>query len=321
LLGFFTPQKNPPYDRDVGWVQLAAELSNPTTSEHEMKTNSRFENYTALIRLGKPIGSLLILWPVLSALLIASHGHPSAANIFIFTCGVFLVRSAGCILNDIADRKIDKHVARTKLRPITSGKISIRNAIIFCGILLAAAFFLVLLTNEKTIFLSFVALALAAIYPLMKRFTHLPQVWLGFTFNWGVLMAFTATSNTIPAVAWWLYLSTIFSTIAYDTFYGMVDRKDDLKIGVKSTAILFGKKDRLITFVFQILSLGILWMIGAYAHFNAWFYLGLLAALLLITYQQILIRNREPEACFKAFLNNNYLWAFVFFGLVLNYLK
>jgi 4-hydroxybenzoate polyprenyltransferase len=278
------------------------------------------DNLGKLARLDKPIGSLLLLWPTLIALVLAGGGHPHAGNVFIFVCGVFLVRSAGCVFNDVADRHIDKHIERTRDRPITSGKVSVKSALWLCVFLLFLAFILVLFTNEKTIFLAFIAVILAAIYPFLKRMTFFPQCWLGLVFNGGVIMAFSAERNAIPGIAWVLYASAVASTIAYDTMYGMVDRQDDLKIGVKSTAILFGHYDRLMIALCQVVSWCLLWVVGVYFQLNFWYYLGLFAAVFFIFYQQALIWTREPACCFRAFINNHYLWAVVFFALVLAFL-
>jgi 4-hydroxybenzoate polyprenyltransferase len=276
--------------------------------------------YYLLMRMDKPIGSLLLLWPTLWALWIAAKGTPDLTILFIFCCGVFVMRSAGCVINDFADRKIDKQVARTQSRPITSGKVSSQEAISLFLLLCLMALLLVSFLNTQTILLSFVALALAIIYPFMKRYTHYPQIVLGMAFSWAIPMAFAAQTANINAVAWWLYFLTICWIVAYDTMYAMVDREDDLKIGVKSTAIIFGKYDKLICLVLQLMTLLGLAVIGSYLLLGIFYYLGLLLALGFVLYQQWLIKDREKSKCFQAFLNNNWFGLSVFLGIFFNYL-
>lgn len=229
------------------------------------------------------------------------------------------MRSAGCAINDYADRHIDGHVARTASRPIAAGRISPKEALLFAAALTLIAFILVLFTNSKTIFLSVGAVALAASYPFMKRYTHLPQVVLGAAFSWGIPMAFAAQQNNLPPQLWLIYLAVVLWTVCYDTFYAMVDREDDLKIGVKSTAILFGEYDRVITGALQLLVIIILIIVGQLFEMNMWYFLALIGASCLFCYQQYLIRNRDRELCLKAFLNNQWVGAMVFLGIVLNY--
>jgi 4-hydroxybenzoate polyprenyltransferase len=279
----------------------------------------RLPDFVRLMRFDKPIGTLLLLWPTLWALWLAAEGVPSVKNLLIFIIGVIVMRAAGCVINDFADRKVDGHVARTQHRPIPSGAVSGREALILFGALCAIAFVLVLLTNSLTIKLAFVAVALAACYPFMKRYTHLPQVVLGAAFAWSIPMAFAAEINRLPTELWALYAAVVLWTVAYDTFYAMVDREDDLKIGVKSTAILFGDMDITITSSLQILVLIALAMTGANFGRGLWFYLALVVAAALFLYQQYLIRDRERDACFKAFLNNNYVGAIIFIGIVVDY--
>ncbi len=276
--------------------------------------------YARLMRLDKPIGIYLLLWPTLWALWIAGDGKPDLLVLGVFVLGVVLMRSAGCVINDYADRNIDPHVARTCKRPIASGEVTPREALILFGVLCALAFALVLLMNPLTIYLSFVAVALAALYPFMKRYTNLPQVVLGAAFGWAVPMAFAAQTGEVPRVAWLLFVATVLWTTAYDTMYGMVDREDDLKIGVKSTAILFGESDRVVIAVLQLLALGALALVGQAASLDGYYYFGLALAAGLVLYQQYLIREREPAACFRAFLNNHWFGAAVFSGIVLAYL-
>jgi 4-hydroxybenzoate polyprenyltransferase len=231
-----------------------------------------------------------------------------------------LMRSAGCVINDFADRDIDPHVTRTRDRPIAAGKVTPKEALVLCAALCLAAFGLVLLMNSLTVWLSLAGGFLAATYPFMKRYTHLPQVYLGAAFGWAVPMAFAAQTGGVPKTAWLLFVATILWATAYDTMYGMVDREDDLKIGVKSTAILFGESDRLIIGVIQVLFLLALVLAGQSAGLGGYFYFGLLLATGLLLYQQYLIRERKPSACFQAFLNNNWVGAAVFGGIVLDYL-
>jgi 4-hydroxybenzoate polyprenyltransferase len=279
----------------------------------------RLPDFCRLMRLDKPIGTLLLLWPTLWALWLAAEGLPTLKNLLIFIVGTFLMRAAGCVINDFADRKIDGHVKRTQHRPMPSGTISSREALTLFTTLCVLSFLLVLLTNSLTIKLAFIGVALTACYPFMKRYTHLPQVVLGAAFAWGIPMAFAAEADRLPTELWALYAAVILWTIVYDTFYAMVDRDDDVKIGVKSTAILFGDMDIPITASLQILVLIALAMTGANFGRGLWFYLSLVIVGLLFFYQQFLIRNRDRDACFKAFLNNNYVGAIVFLGLALDY--
>ena len=272
-----------------------------------------------LMRIEKPVGTYLLLWPAYWALWIAADGVPSYGILFIFTLGVFLTRSAGCVINDYADRKIDGHVKRTALRPIPTGRVTAKEALILFSSLMLIAFILVLFTNLTTILLSAGGLVLAAIYPFMKRYTHLPQVALGAAFAWSIPMAFTAVNESIPAYAWLIYIATVLWTVAYDTMYAMVDRDDDLRIGVKSTAILFGDADKVIIGVLQISTLATLAIVGTHANLGWLYYLGLLAAGGLFIYQQILIKDRDRDACFRAFLNNHYAGLLIFIGLAAHY--
>lgn len=279
----------------------------------------KLKAYSQLMRIDRPIGTWLLMWPTLWALWIAADGFPPWPTLLIFIAGVYLTRAAGCVINDYADRNIDGHVKRTHQRPLPSGKVSPREALyLFAGLMLAA-FALVLLTNPLTIIMSFGALALAACYPFMKRYTHLPQVVLGAAFSWAIPMAFTATQGELPLYAWLLFMANLLWTVAYDTFYAMVDRDDDLKIGVKSTAVLFGNGDRLITGTLQLLTLACLIAVRIQTELSWGFDLALAGAAGLFIYQQWLIRNREREACFKAFLNNHYVGMLLFVGVVVDY--
>jgi len=280
----------------------------------------RLQQYWLLARFDKPIGILILLWPALWALWVASNGKPDLLVLFIICSGVVLMRAAGCVINDYADRDFDPHVERTKLRPIAAGKVSPKEAVIVFVVLCLSAFVLVLQLNLMTIMLSFVAAFLAASYPFMKRYTQLPQAYLGIAFGFAVPMSFSAQTNQIPAVAWIMYLAVMLWALVYDTMYAMVDKEDDLKIGVKSTAILFGDKDREIMAVLQLIIIGLLVWIGQMQQLGMFYYAGVSVAFILSIYQQKLIFNREKALCFKAFLNSNYFGLAVFAGLVLDYL-
>lgn len=281
---------------------------------------SKLYNYYLLTRLHRPIGIFLLLWPMLWALWVASKGSPDGLVLFVFISGVVLMRSAGCVINDYADRNIDPHVARTRDRPVATGRVTPREALIVFVVLCLIAFALVLMMNAFTIYLSFGGALLAFIYPFMKRYTHLPQVVLGMAFAWSVPMAFAAQTNELPKVTWLIYVVTVVWSVIYDTMYAMVDREDDMKIGVKSTAILFGEADRLILFGLQGIMFVGLFLLGQRAEMVFPYYISVCIAAGFAVYQQYLIRNREPAACFKAFLNNNWLGAVIFLGIVLNYI-
>ncbi len=276
--------------------------------------------YMLLTRFHKPIGSLLLGWPALWALWLAAEGVPSLGILAIFVIGIFLMRSAGCVINDYADRKIDPHVERTKDRPIAAGRVTPKEALILFGVLIALAFILVLQLNELTIYFSFGAALFATIYPFTKRFTYLPQAFLGIAFAFAIPMAWAAQTGEVPKVSWLLFIIVILWAMAYDTMYAMADREEDLKIGVKSTAILFGEADKLIVGVIQVCVLLGLMMLGEQMKMQWPYYLGLIWATGFSIYQQYMIRNREPKICFQAFLNNNWFGASVFAGIVLNYL-
>ena len=276
--------------------------------------------YVRLMRLDRPIGNFLLMWPMLWALWIAAEGMPAPKILAVFLLGMLLMRAAGCVINDFADRNFDGHVKRTKDRPLARGEIPPRNALILFVALCLLAFGLVLLLNRLTVYMSFVAVVLAASYPFMKRYTHLPQVVLGATFGWAVPMAFTAITESTPPVAWLIFIAAVVWAVIYDTQYAMVDRDDDLKIGVKSTAILFGDADRLIIGVLQVLMLICLVLIGLRAELSGLYYVSLVAAAGMFAYQQHLIRDRSREGCFRAFLNNNYLGGAIFLGVFLHYL-
>ena len=272
-----------------------------------------------LIRLNRPIGVLLLLWPTISALWIAAEGVPDLHLIVIFALGTFFMRSAGCCINDFADFDFDGKVARTKDRPLANGELRRQDALYFFAFLCLCGFVLVLFTNRETILLSLGAVAIAAIYPFMKRFTNLPQVILGIAFSWGILMAFTAQTSSIPPAAYLLFLANILWTVAYDTEYAMVDRDDDIKLGIKSTAILFGTADKSMVALLQFMFVMALWLASRQLELGFWFYSGLAVAVAFLLYQLFLIRDREPAECFKAFLNNNWVGAAIFVGIVVHY--
>ncbi len=284
-----------------------------------MNIAAKIDVYGRLMRVDRPIGTYLVAWPMLWALWIAGGGHPDGFIVTVFLMGAFLMRSAGCVINDFADRGIDGKVERTRARPLATGEASAEEALALFVALALSAFLLVLLMNRLTIMLSLAAVALAALYPFMKRFTHLPQLFLGAAFAWSIPMAFAAVQNGVPPVAWLLFAATVCWVVAYDTMYAMVDREDDLKIGVKSTAILFGRFDRLIIGLLQLLMFALLIAAGMLAERGAPYALGLMAAAALAVYQQYLIRARRRDACFRAFLNNHYLGMLIFLGLFLDY--
>lgn len=280
----------------------------------------RLRQYLQLMRLHRPIGIFLLLWPTLWALWIASQGQPDLVVLAVFILGVILMRSAGCVINDYADRQIDPLVRRTRDRPIASGQVTEREALILFMVLCLIAFGLVLLMNRLTVLLSLVAVLLAISYPFMKRYTYWPQAYLGIAFSWAIPMVFAAQTGQVPFLAWWLVIINILWTIAYDTVYAMVDRQDDLAIGVKSTAILFGRADKAIIGILHFTVLVMLWLLGQKLQLHPIYYLSLCTAGGLAVYQQWLIKDRQPERCFVAFLNNHWFGATIFLGLVGHYL-
>ena len=275
--------------------------------------------YHQLMRTDKPIGALLLLWPTLWALWVAAPGVPPLWILAVFVAGVWLMRAAGCVVNDYADRKFDGHVKRTANRPLPSGAVSEKEARILFAVLVLLSFLLVLTLNTMTILLSVAGLALAWVYPFMKRYTHLPQVVLGAAFGWSIPMAFAAVSESLPLSCWLMLLANILWAVAYDTQYAMVDRDDDVKIGIKSTAILFGENDRLIIGILQACVLVLMAVIGWLNGLHWEYYWSILIAGALFVYQQKLIRNRERGPCFQAFLNNNYVGLVLFIGLAMSY--
>ena len=281
----------------------------------------KIKQYALLMRLHRPIGSLLLLWPTLWALWIASHGKPNPFILIIFILGVLVMRSAGCVINDIADRHFDPHVARTRNRPLAAGNIKLIEAILLFIFLCLIAFILVLQLNIFTIKLAFIGLALAIIYPFTKRFTYWPQLFLGAAFAWSVPMVFSAQTQQLPMICWLIYAAAILWPLAYDTLYAMIDKPDDLKIGIKSTAILFNNYDKAIVALLQIVILILLGIIGKIANLNYLFDISLMIASSLFIYQQYLIKDRQPGECFKAFLNNNWFGLVIFLGIMLGTLN
>ena len=280
----------------------------------------RFNPYLRLMRLDKPIGILLLLWPTLWALWLASSGLPNLKILLIFVLGTVLMRSAGCVMNDLADRNFDGHVRRTHQRPLVAGEVSIKQALVLAALLSVVSFALVLFLNGLAITLSFIGLFLAASYPLTKRFFALPQAYLGIAFGFGIPMAFAAVQGSVPKLAWWMLLANISWSLAYDTEYAMVDRPDDLKIGIRSSAITFGRFDVWMVIFFYAAMLAVMSYIGVILGLNQVYYLGLTAAALVACYHYMLIKNRQPDRCFKAFLHNNWLGALIFAGIFFNYL-
>jgi 4-hydroxybenzoate polyprenyltransferase len=279
----------------------------------------RLREYALLMRLHRPIGIFLLLWPALWGLWFAARGWPGTRLFAIFVLGTVLMRSAGCVINDYADRGIDPHVERTRDRPLAAGRVTAREALVLFVGLCLVAFVLVLCTNPLTIALSFVGAALAATYPFLKRYTHLPQFYLGAAFGWSIILAFAARTGDVPVLAWLLFAANVCWSVAYDTAYAMVDRDDDLRVGVKSTAILFGHYDRLLIGLFHMATLVLLLIAGHSAALALPYYAGLAGAAGFAVYQQYLMRGRRRDGCFRAFLNNNYFGATVFLGLLVNF--
>ena len=287
-----------------------------TISQMQVKWNALWR----LMRFDRPIGILLLLWPTLWALWIAGDGSPSVKNILIFCTGVVLMRAAGCIMNDVADRDFDPHVERTRKRPLASGELTVRQALLIFFILMALAFGLVLMTNVLTIKLAFAGAVLASTYPFFKRWTHFPQVVLGLAFGWGIPMAFAAETGHLVSVAWLILLINVIWSVIYDTLYAMVDRDDDISIGLKSTAILFGRFDLLILRLLKLLMIALLIGLGLKLQLSWPWYAGVAIAAALFVWQQYQVRNRDRDACFKAFLNNNWVGVAIWAGLLTSYI-
>lgn len=280
---------------------------------------SRAGEYARLMRLHRPIGAFLLLWPTLWALWIAAEGPPPPAILVVFVLGVWVMRAAGCVINDYADRDLDPQVERTRDRPLAIGTVQPREALWLFAVLMLVALGLVFTLNRATVALAAAATVLAIVYPFLKRVTHLPQIWLGVAFGWGIPMGFAAVTGSVPPVGWALLLANVVWAVAYDTMYAMADRPDDIRAGSRSTAILFGSADRVMVGVFQIATLAVLATIGWRLGFGPAWHLGLAVAACLGVYQQYLIRGRNRGACFRAFMNNNWLGGAVFLGLVAEY--
>lgn len=280
---------------------------------------SRLALYWTLMRADRPIGWLLLLWPTWWALWIAAKGVPPLWTLAVFSAGVWLTRSAGCVINDYADRWLDGQVARTRHRPLATGAVRGREALALFAWLMLAAFALVLTMNRLTVSMSAVGVVLAASYPYLKRYTYLPQVYLGMAFGWGIPMAFAAVQGTVPPLAWLLYAANIVWATAYDTWYAMVDRDDDLRAGAKSTAILFGDVDLVAQGVLYAVMLAALVLVGRQAGLGVWFWAGLGIAVLLVAYQFSLARDRDRDACFRAFVHNHWVGMAVFAGIAADY--
>lgn len=285
-----------------------------------MNLKQKWDVYSRLTRIDRPIGTLLLMWPCLMALMLAAGGMPDLKVLIIFIIGVVIMRACGCIINDYADRDLDSFVERTKSRPLASGEISTKEALILFVVLGLSAFGLVLLLNGLVVKLSVVGIILTIIYPFTKRITNMPQMFLGVVWSWSIPMAYAAQTGEVPIEAWWLFAANWFWTVAYDTMYAMVDRDDDLKVGIKSTAILFGKYDRQIIGLFQLAALACFIAAGLSADRGLLYGLGLLTFVGFSTYQQMLIFDRERAPCFKAFLNNNWAGLALFVGLGADYL-
>jgi 4-hydroxybenzoate polyprenyltransferase len=285
------------------------------------RVQRRIEEYALLARLDRPIGTWLLLWPALWALWIAGSGKPHPKVLLVFVAGVFVMRAAGCIINDFADRNIDPHVRRTRDRPLAARRVSPREALYLFAFFIAVALYLVTRLDPLTIKLAFIGAALTVSYPFVKRIFPMPQLYLGISFGgWSVPMAFAAERGAVPRVAWVLYIAAVMWAAIYDTMYAMVDREDDLKIGVKSSAILFADMDKLLIGVMQVMMLVALVLAGRSMEFGRWYGYGISAAGLLFLYQQWLIRTREPAGCLKAFFNNQYVGMVIFVGILLQYL-
>ncbi|RXJ73035.1 4-hydroxybenzoate octaprenyltransferase [Veronia nyctiphanis] len=276
---------------------------------------TKTQAFWQLTRMDRPIGTLLLLWPTLWALFIAAGGFPDPQILLVFIAGVVFMRAAGCVINDFADRKVDGHVKRTKNRPLPSGLVSTKEALLLFSVLILVSFALVLTLDWFTVSLSVVGLLLASIYPFMKRYTHMPQLVLGMAFGWAIPMAYAAQSGELPFIAWLLFVANVVWTVAYDTLYAMVDRDDDLKIGVKSSAILFGRNDKAIVGLLQLSFIAMMAVVGMLSSLTWPYYASLAIASVLLIRQQIVIRDRERDACFWAFLNNNQVGMVIFIGI------
>ena len=277
--------------------------------------------YLQLMRFDRPIGILLLLWPTLWALWIAAEGFPNVKNFLVFCTGVVIMRAAGCVINDYADRDLDGHVKRTESRPLPAGQVTPAEALVLFSLLLLIALLLVLTVNRMTIYLAFAGAALTLLYPFAKRFTWFPQVILGLAFGWSIPMAFAAENKPLTELTWLIFFTNLIWTMVYDTIYAMVDRDDDLKVGIRSTAILFGDADRLLIGVMQIMVVIGLMIIGTHLEFGWVFSIAVLLVIALFAGQQMLIRKRQRDDCFRAFVNNNYVGLVIFIGILIEYLQ
>lgn len=304
--------------RDSG-LPLPQPLHSPPHDQLEsMKTTqSKLDLYLVLMRLDRPVGSLLLLWPTLAALWIAADGFPPLTMIMVFTLGTFVMRSAGCVINDYADRNVDGQVERTRNRPLALGLVSKVEVLLLFAALCTVALLLLVFLNPLSRWLAVAGLGIALFYPFMKRWTYLPQVVLGAAFSWGMVMAFAAIQEEVPAVGWLLFIASVLWIVAYDTLYAMVDREDDIRVGIKSTAILFGNADRTMVGLLQLSALFVFVLLGQQLEYRIFYQLGLVAVAGLFIYQQYLIRKRKPEACFQAFTNNVWVGFALFLGVVL----
>jgi 4-hydroxybenzoate polyprenyltransferase len=299
---------------------MTTKLQDTPAPEANPQRAPRWSVYWRLMRFDRPIGILLLLWPTWWALLLAGGGRPSVKNALVFTAGVVVMRAAGCVMNDIADRDFDPHVERTRQRPLASGEVQLREALGLFFILMLVAFLLVLLTNALTVKLALVGAVLASSYPFFKRFTHVPQVVLGVAFGWGIPMAFAAETGAVPAMAWLLLVTNTVWSVIYDTEYAMVDREDDLAVGIKSTAILFGRFDVTVITILMVVMTLLLVLLGWRGGLGWPWYLGLTGAATLFGWQVVTLRERDRDACFRAFLNNNWVGFAIFLGLLLHFL-
>ena len=301
-------------------VPQLAPTTKPAQAPLSYRLGRRLNEYARLTRLDRPVGTWLLLWPALWALWIAGAGRPTPRVLIVFVLGVVVMRAAGCVINDFADRDIDPHIRRTRDRPLAARRVSWAEALVLFALLIAAALYLVTRLNSLTVKLACIGAALTVSYPFVKRFFPLPQLYLGLSFGgWSVLMAYAAQTALLPRVAWVLYIAAVIWAVVYDTIYAMVDREDDLKIGVKSSAILFADMDRFLIGVMQAMMLYALVLVGRSMQFGRWYQAGVAAALVLFLWQQWLIRKREPAGCLRAFLNNQYVGLVVFVGILLQY--
>jgi 4-hydroxybenzoate polyprenyltransferase len=300
---------------------LSLESPKPREAPFSHRVSRRIEEYWQLARFNRPIGTWLLLWPALWALWIAGEGQPNQKVLIVFVLGVIVMRAAGCIINDFADRDIDPHVRRTRDRPIAARRVSPVEALVLFGVLIGIALGLVVFLDLLTIKLAFIGAALTVSYPFVKRVFPMPQLYLGISFGgWSVPMAFAAETGKLPRVAWVLYIAAVIWAAVYDTIYAMIDREDDLRIGVKSSAILFADMDKLLIFVMQAMMIWALLLAGQNMHFGPWYYAGLSTAAAMFLYQQWLIRTREPAGCLRAFVNNQYVGMVIFIGILLQYI-